>query len=50
MKKRASSWKKWGSSVFVQRGHITNSEEPLREFSMNEEKGFFILEEMGFVH
>jgi hypothetical protein len=33
--------------VFVQRGQITNSEEPLREFWMNEEKGF-ILEEMGF--
>jgi hypothetical protein len=28
---------------------ITNSEEPLREFWMNEEKGF-ILKEMGFVH
>jgi hypothetical protein len=33
--------------VFVQQGQITNSEEPLREFWMNEEKGF-ILEEMGF--
>jgi hypothetical protein len=32
---------------FVQRGQITNSEEPVRGFSMNEEKGF-ILEEMGF--
>jgi hypothetical protein len=28
---------------------ITNSEEPLREFWMNEEKGF-ILKEMGSVH
>jgi hypothetical protein len=34
--------------VFVQGGQITNSEEPLHELSMNEEKGF-ILEEMGFV-
>jgi hypothetical protein len=34
-------------SVFVQQGgQITNSEEPLRELSMNEEKGF-ILEENG---
>jgi hypothetical protein len=28
--------------VFVQRGQITNGEEPLREFWMNEEKGFHL--------
>jgi hypothetical protein len=28
--------------VFVQRGQITNDEEPLREFWMNEEKGLHL--------
>jgi hypothetical protein len=28
--------------VFVQRGQITNGEEPLREFWMNEEKGLHL--------
>jgi hypothetical protein len=28
--------------VFVQQGQITNGEKPLREFWMNEKKGFHI--------